>query len=98
MRDRQKIGSFFTDTATVLVGDPCKVIQDDGRRISWEEYLDLLLAAPDGPVHIRDSRGQTGAIAVPTGADGWYPVFLEPGDGEDDFGRIVIELGGHVEP
>lgn len=109
---RQKLGSFFVDTGTLLLADPCKVLPDeDGPRITYDSLLELwnagdtsvVIGGMSMPVQqshqfvaVKDARGNNGAIAVSVGNDGWYPVFFE----RDESGaeRIVIELGGQVKP
>jgi hypothetical protein len=48
-------------------------------------------------VTIPSRGGGVGGIAVTVGVDGWYPVFLERNKAGEPV-RLIIELGGHVEP
>lgn len=61
---REKVGSFWTDTGTVLLGDPCHFIpDDDGSGVPPVRYLALMesfrgdpiepevITAPDGRRH-----------------------------------------------
>ena len=60
------------------------------------EELSVKLKMPDPKkiVEIKNSYGGTGALAIGTGSDGYYPVYLE----KDEKGeRLIIELGGKNE-
>lgn len=98
---REKLGSIFTDTATLLIGDPCKVLysSDDQERnhFTWEAYVDLCGDFCRKVVEVPDLLGRAGALSIQVGADGWYPVYLET-DEDGRPARLVIELGGQVEP
>jgi hypothetical protein len=51
------------------------------------------IVAGDDPVE----ESLTVGLAVRVGCDGWYPVYLETDEGGEP-SRIIIELGGKVEP
>jgi hypothetical protein len=104
---REKLGSVFTDVAAIMVCDPCKVLRDeDGDGPDYEDYLEQSFEpSSDGSwlrgvakpvVDIKDAHGNTGAIAVTTGSDGWCPVYLETDD--DGRKRLVVELDCLCEP
>lgn len=57
--------------------------------------IPLAKIAPN-PVLLSNRHGGVGAICYSTGCDGYYPVFVEYED--DKAKRLVIELGGQVEP
>lgn len=94
---RTKLGSVFTDTATLLVGDPCKILEGDACLLGWDGYVDACGDYTKKVVEIPDPIGRAGALSVQVGSDGWYPVYLET-DKEGKPARLVIELGGQVEP
>jgi hypothetical protein len=123
MPPREKLGSVWVDTATLLVGDPCQFIREPGEAplLDWDRYVALfdeqgatrvepavvvggeeVLPAsertiPATRVAIANPRGGTAGLAVIVGCDGFYPVFLERGEDGEPL-RLVIELGGQVEP
>jgi hypothetical protein len=39
---REKIGSFWVDTATVMMGDPCQILQNDDCNKPVPTYKDLM--------------------------------------------------------
>jgi hypothetical protein len=112
---RIRIGSFFTDTATILIGDPCQFIRDERdfgekrKELNYMEFVDMWQAQakkvpgffmPVEPNHIEIPNRHNGVagIAVRTGSDGWYPVYLEYDEDDQEPVRVVIELGGKVSP
>jgi hypothetical protein len=120
---REKLGSFFVDTGTILIADPCQVIHDHGEspHIGYTRLIELFeeqgtpytepgivlqgrevvppleRVTPARSVTIPSRGGGVGGIAVNVGVDGWYPVFLERNKAGEML-RIIIELGGRVEP
>jgi hypothetical protein len=123
MPPREKLGSVWVDTATLLVGDPCQFIREPGEAplLDWDRYVELFdeqgtthvvpalmredvevlpaseRAIPATRVAIANRRGGTAGLAVVVGCDGFYPVFLERGEDGEPL-RLIIELGGQVEP
>ncbi len=63
------------------------------------ELNELTRMPPPNRVVLLPNRSGEGiaAISILTGSDGFYPVYLEY-DAEDNAARLVIELGGKVEP
>jgi hypothetical protein len=120
---REKLGSFWTDTGTILLGDPCQFVHDHGEtpHISYTRLFDLFeeqgrpytepgivvggeVVVPPferveraRSVTIPSRGGGVGGIAVNVGCDGFYPVYMERDENGEPV-RLIIELGGHVEP
>ena len=103
----EKIGSFWVDTANVLIGDPCQVLTDERYQELMEklfycdesetiqiagETLTLPRMKTERFVPLPNRHGADGAFSINTGTDGWYPVYVEYDD-DDNPVRIVIEIG-----
>ena len=92
-RKTTRLGSVFTDTAALLIGDPCQVIPDcDRPPLDWEAYIAKCGDFTEKVVQLSD-----GDLSVQVGCDGWYPVYLETDD-DGQPSRLVIELGGRMTP
>jgi hypothetical protein len=99
MSKREYIGSIYTNVASIVVGDPCKMLPSKhGNPRTYEELGDAKFfdrsRDPRQPVALGDDL-----IALPTveNCDGWCDVYVE----RDDTGwptQLIIELNAKTEP
>lgn len=109
---RELLGSIWTDTAMLVVGDPCQLITDETEYEAFcdrgEQYtetpmvvggkiLSMLFCVVQKTWEVKNNLDGTGAIAVRTGTDGYFPVYLERDEQGKPF-RLIVELSGLVEP
>lgn len=66
----KKLGSIFTDTATLLIGDPCKVLAGDACCLDWDGYVDACGDCSQKVVETPDLLGRAGALSIQVGSDG----------------------------
>jgi hypothetical protein len=83
------LGSIFTDVAAIIVGDPCKVLEDKrypGQSIRYQDFVNKEINSKN-------------AIVVYTleGCDGWCNVFVEK-DKDGNAIRLIIDLSPKVRP
>lgn len=82
---KQKIGSIFLDTASVMVGDPCQMLATKSKKnMTYDGYM--ASAYKDDVLRIGGE-----IIAVSTGADGWCWVYLERDKQGNPF-KLIIDL------
>lgn len=95
---REKLGSFFTDTATILMGDPCRFVKEPGeaQEITYSELMDLWRFMERENYTARETPERTG-VMVNVECDGFYPVYLVR-NAKGVAVRIEIELGGQTKP
>ena len=81
---KKLIGSIFTDVASLIIGDPCKLI-GEGCDIIYQDFLDRTIPEKD-------------AITVNTmNCDGWCYVYgLYNDDG--DMIEVIIDLSPKIKP
>jgi hypothetical protein len=99
MSKRECIGSIFTDVASIVIGDPCKMLPDKrGNRHTYEELAEAKFGDrerdPKQPVALGNDL-----IALPTveNCDGWCDVYVE----RDMDGwplRVIIDLSAKAQP
>lgn len=97
--ERIKLGSFWTDTASLLLGDPCQLLPPRGQeRLTWEDFQEQVARASQ-------------ALAPPprqiTGPDGvrltlpWLSspppgmVLSVPGHGAEAAVRVQVDSDGY---
>ena len=96
---REFIGSFFTDVAGVLVGDPCKLLKDSRDRSAPFTYDEAMEAWPpmDAPpaqhVNLGDDRGL--AVRTVENCDGWCHVFMERNT-KGQAVRLIVDLNTKI--
>jgi hypothetical protein len=96
--NREKLGSFLTNTASILIGDPCRFVKDKGEpsEITYTGLMDLWRFHEMVNYSARETPSRTG-VAVNVECDGWYSVYLVR-DADGVPVRLEIDLGGKVEP
>lgn len=83
---RRHLGRVFSDTATVVVGDPCKLIADGAEvPLTYDQFVDH---AKNNPIAVIN-----GSLFVSTGADGWHDIYLEE---TPEGRRLVVDLTARV--
>lgn len=103
---REPIGSIFTDVASILVGDPCKVLrQDTVGSITYDQFIEKRHPSVPGtpvwdlPVPTQHVTFGDDAIAISTvgPSDGWCNVYVER-DKDGVAVRLIVDLNAKVEP
>ena len=100
----EKIGSFWTDTAMVLVGDPCQFLRSKWKEVftglGYDDYLKLwnndfvngkYISVPN------NHDTQMAGMAILTGCDGWHHVYLER-DEQGEPSKLVVDLVAKTKP
>ena len=73
--ERVCIGHADVDSGTLMVVDPCYVL-DTGDRSEYFRVTDVALAKTEGGEFIAHGAA-TGCITTSGFGDGWYPVYVE---------------------
>lgn len=62
---REKLGSFFVDTASILIGDPCQFIKEPGEPplLDWDRYVGLF--EEQGTPHVEPAVVVDGVELIP---------------------------------
>lgn len=84
---RKYIGSIFTDVASLIIGDPCKLLYDSRMQtnLSYQDFLH------------RSIRERDAIIVSTNNCDGWYNVYAEY-DENGDMTEVTVDLNPRVKP
>jgi hypothetical protein len=95
-----KIGSFGVDSGTVMVVDPCYVLDGEGKYPlsfghNWEEFVVMNLMDESGKVpyspHTKQLHGEMGVVSSTGYGDGVYPVYARIAEGRVMEIRILFD-------
>lgn len=99
MPKREYIGSIFTDVASVVVGDPCKMFPSQhGTSHTYEELVEAKFSDRERDPKLPIRLGND-AISLPTveNCDGWCNVYVERN--KDGWPlRLVVDLNAKTKP
>jgi hypothetical protein len=95
---RDKLGSFWTDTSTILIGDPCQFVPLEGKepKFRYRQLGDLWDFMTRANYSARETPDKEG-VMVDVECDGYYPVYLVR-DAKGNPVKLEIILGGQTEP
>ena len=92
-----KIGSFGVDSGTVMVVDPCYVLDGEGKYPlsfghNWEEFVVMNLMDEDGNhLDSKQLHGEMGVVSSTGYGDGVYPVYARMAEGRIMEIRILFD-------
>ena len=92
-----KIGSFGVDSGTVMVVDPCYVLDGEGKYPlsfghNWEEFVGMNLMDEDGNhLDSKQLHGEMGVVSSTGYGDGVYPVYARMAEGRIMEIRILFD-------
>ena len=95
-----KIGSFGVDSGTVMIGDPCYVLDGEGKYPlsfghDWDEFVGMNLLDESGKVpywpHTKELHGAMGVVSSTGYGDGVYPVYARMAEGRIMEIRILFD-------
>jgi hypothetical protein len=89
----EMIGSFGVDSGTVLIVDPCYVLDGEGKYPlsfghNWEEFVVMNLMDDHGHLTSKQLHGEMGVVSSTGYGDGVYPVWARM----DNTGTRIAEL------
>ena len=92
-----KIGSFGVDSGTVMIVDPCYVLDGEGKYPlsfghNWEEFVVMNLMDEDGnDLDSKQLHGEMGVGSSTGYGDGVYPVYARMAEGRIMEIRILFD-------
>ena len=92
-----KIGSFGVDSGTVMIVDPCYVLDGEGKYPlsfghNWEEFVVMNLMDEDGNhLDSKQLHGEMGVVSSTGYGDGVYPVYARMAEGRIMEIRILFD-------
>lgn len=96
LRRKEIIGHIGVDTAQLLIGDPCYIVDKPMGRMDWDKFCDEIIPLPEPPAEMpthwtipferHPTSGVLQAAVIKTGyGDGAYPIEIEV----NDEGRVM---------
>jgi hypothetical protein len=97
---REYLGSIFTDVASIIVGDPCKILMDKRSppKLTYDQFIERLVDSQQLGIAGSAVKFGNDAITINTlySCDGWIAVYAERNKA-GEITKLVIDLNAKVE-